>query len=532
MSLDVTSLSQTDRLAFASAFDLLALEDQQQQWRTDFTAWCGQRANRFVWSKQREIAEALKVHKRVAVPSCHASGKTAFAAMQIGHWIDTHPVKDTMVISTAPSYEQVHSLLWEEIRQLASEAGLPGEVLQSDRWMAYDGSLRRQVGLGRKPANYARAQFQGWHREFTLVVADEGDGLPASYFDDFEYITTGDDCRILVIGNPTDATSQFAAICSGRVPGWHVITIPATATPNLTGEDVPDRLKRLLVTVDWVEDKKLRWGEKSPLYKARVMAEFPEDGDNLIPLAWVKAANQRWLDWFETWDGYGTPDPETCAQNLWRGGSQEPPGARLISVDVATDGEDATAIATKQGPVILGVERHVGADIPEIIDMTKTRLTHPAATAVVDAVGEGAGVYQVMRHDYPITAFKGSYGTKARDSGGTLKMPNLRVAAFYHLRELLNPALGATLALPPDDYLTRDLTSIQSDMKRTGGYLWIESKDEVRKRLKRSTDAGDAVAMACWQDTVGLPDHPSGQDRKTVAPRRRVRQYANSVSWD
>lgn len=505
--------------------DRLELRAQQRSWRGDFRAWCEQRADRFVWSKQVEIAEALKVHKRVAVKSCHGAGKTAYAAMQIGQWVDTHPPKDTMVISTAPSDEQVHSLLWEEIRQLHDEADLPGDVQLSDRWIADDG--RRQVGLGRKPANYAKSQFQGWHREHVLVVADEADGIVASMFDDFEFITTGDDCRILAIGNPTDASSYFARICDGTVSGWHVITISAFQTPNLSGEPVPDRLRRLLVSAEWCEDKLTRWGENSPLYKARVLAEFPEDGDNLIPLSWVRAANRRWSEWFERWDGYGAGDPAACARALWRGESSGgPAGRRVISCDVATTGLDQTAIATKQGDVVFGVERWSGAEIPQINGLIAQRLSYPRSHAIVDAVGEGAGVYQTMRHDYPVTAFKGSYSTRLRDSGGVIKYPNVRVFSWYHLRELLNPALGATLALPPDDELAADLVTPKYE-PRAGGQVWVESKDEIRKRLGRSTDAGDAVAMGCFHDRVGTPDRSEGATRR--APR--AIPYADAPVW-
>lgn len=36
-----------------------------------------------------------------------------------------------------------------------------------------------------------------------------------------------------------------------------------------------------------------------------------------------------------------------------------------------------------------------------------------------------------------------------------------------------------------------------------GGIIQVESKDEIRKRLGRSTDAGDAVVMAFWPERPG-----------------------------
>ena len=34
----------------------------------------------------------------------------------------------------------------------------------------------------------------------------------------------------------------------------------------------------------------------------------------------------------------------------------------------------------------------------------------------------------------------------------------------------------------------------------SGGRVQVESKEEIRKRLGRSTDDGDAVVMAFWQE--------------------------------
>jgi len=36
----------------------------------------------------------------------------------------------------------------------------------------------------------------------------------------------------------------------------------------------------------------------------------------------------------------------------------------------------------------------------------------------------------------------------------------------------------------------------------SGGRIQVESKDDIRKRLGRSTDSGDAVIQAYWRDPV------------------------------
>lgn len=54
------------------------------------------------------------------------------------------------------------------------------------------------------------------------------------------------------------------------------------------------------------------------------------------------------------------------------------------------------------------------------------------------------------------------------------------------------------IALPPqDDRLTGDLCSVMYTYT-SDGRIKVESKDDVRKRLKRSTDGADAVALALY----------------------------------
>jgi len=55
------------------------------------------------------------------------------------------------------------------------------------------------------------------------------------------------------------------------------------------------------------------------------------------------------------------------------------------------------------------------------------------------------------------------------------------------------------VALPPDDLLTGDLTAPHWRVM-SNARIQVEGKDEIKKRLGRSTDDGDAVVMAFWED--------------------------------
>ena len=70
------------------------------------------------------------------------------------------------------------------------------------------------------------------------------------------------------------------------------------------------------------------------------------------------------------------------------------------------------------------------------------------------------------------------------------------------MRELLDPANGHEVALPPDDDVTGDLTAplwrVMSNSK-----IRVESKDSIFTRIRRSTDSGDAVVQAFYNPQAG-----------------------------
>jgi hypothetical protein len=100
-----------------------------------------------------------------------------------------------------------------------------------------------------------------------------------------------------------------------------------------------------------------------------------------------------------------------------------------------------------------------------------------------------------------IIGYKGAAATMKRTVDGKLKFASVRIAAYWKLREGLDPAQpgGSTIALPPDNELVSDLTAVRFKESSQGIAPASDStKDEITKRLGRSPDKGDAVVMAWW----------------------------------
>lgn len=511
MSLDATSAwSPADLVAFDAAFDQLDLENQAARWAADTGAWVRERAGGFPWSKQLEIMDSVRDNPRTAVPACHGPGKSHLASWVITHFIDTNPLGDAFVVTSAPTANQVRAILWRYIRRMHKAAGLAGFITQGQipEWKI-GGEL---VGFGRKPADYDEDAFQGIHDLKVLVVFDEACGIPEQLFNAGESLmTNAETCRFLVIGNPTSSSSFFFKVCRTE-PGWNVIPISAYDTPNLTGEKVPEDVARRLVSREWVEDKVRRWGPESPLFKAKVLGEFADDEDGLIPLSWITASHYRWHDWND---------------NALPG--HQPHGRTYLGVDVGHEGDDKTVIATRKGHVVYPLEAWDHTTTVQTTKLVEARLDeHVRALAIVDGIGVGTGVVDSLRdHRRAVWSFiAGKSGRDYRDVTGMLTFADLRSAAWWYAREMLDPSRHPTLALPDDDDLTADLTAPRW-FEEKGGVIRVESKKEIKKRLGRSTDFGDAVVQSLWADRI-----PRGtEDGK---PRKRpeaIRYDSSPGDW-
>ena len=111
-----------------------------------------------------------------------------------------------------------------------------------------------------------------------------------------------------------------------------------------------------------------------------------------------------------------------------------------------------------------------------------------------DAQGIGAGVVgRLVEMGYDAIPFVASYGTAYTDASGIYGFANWRSASWWLAREGLDPASGIDIALPLHDGLKSDLTTPRVKRLDSGSRRLVEAKEDIRKRLGRSTDNADAV---------------------------------------
>ncbi|MCW5745841.1 MAG: terminase [Alphaproteobacteria bacterium] len=219
---------------------------------------------------------------------------------------------------------------------------------------------------------------------------------------------------------------------------------------------------------------------RSAVRDGNFMAARADDAMQVIPSDWVVAAQRRWQ-----------PGP--------------PRGASMtaVAVDVARGGRDETVLATRYGgwfaPLLgkAGIDTRDGPAVAALVFAVQ----RDAAPVVIDMGGGwgGSPLDHLKQNGIAVVGHLGAEGSYRRTADGRLGFVNRRAESWWRLREALDPHQreGSPIALPDDPMLLADLTAPRWHMAARG--IQIESKDEIRVRLGRSPDRGDAVVM-CWHD--------------------------------
>ncbi len=430
---------------------------------------------------QRDILYHIPRNKRVSVRGPHGLGKSMTAAITVLWFALTRDGDDWKIATTASAWRQLEKFLWPEIHKWARRLNwsrIGRDPFEPSReLLALE--LRLKTGAAFALASDRHELIEGAHADHMLYVFDEAKVVPEPTWDAAEGAMVNANSFWLSISTPGEPMGRFYDIQSrksGYGDWWvrHVTTREAVLAKRITDE--------------WVEARRRQWGETSSVFQNRVAGEFAsEDENSVIPLSWVEAAQLRWERWRDQ-----TPEGEE--------GTIE-----QIGIDVARQGTDLTVFAYRTGHVITELVKFSKADTMETAGHTVAALIrHPHAQAVIDVIGWGAGVYDRAYEQYPerVFAFNAAESTDYEDKAGVWGFVDSRSAAWWKMRELLDPANGLEICLPPDDELTGDLTSPRWRVV-SNGKIRVESKDSIKERLRRSTDSADAVAQAFFAASGG-----------------------------
>lgn len=237
---------------------------------------------------------------------------------------------------------------------------------------------------------------------------------------------------------------------------------------------------------------------RSQMLHGDFSAGISDDPWQVIPTSWVEAAMARWQ-----------------AKDV------KPP-MDSMGVDIARGGKDETIIARRHGMWFDEPLAYPGKETPNgpataglVISALRDR-----APIHVDGIGVGAAVYDFLdgAGQQAISVNVAEKATR-RDKSGRLTFKNLRSQLWWMMREALDPDANNGIALPPDKRLLADLCAPCWRMQ--GVEVYVESRDDIMKKLGRSPDYASAYCLALL-DTPKIHEFMNRNRSKVHDPYRNI----------
>lgn len=478
-----------------------------QRWTADWVLLAEEAFGCVLDDEQKAILRSVQKNPRTSVASGTARGKDYIAAVAALCFFYTTPkwddngilVENTKVALTAPTDRQVKDIMMPEVSRLYNAAKRNG--LELGRLMTYD--IRTDDAewflTGFKADEHNTEAWTGFHAVNTMFVVTEATGMAQKIWDAIEGNLQGNS-RLLIVFNPNSPTGYAAQ--SQKSKRWSKFRLNSLHAQNVVEKRIviPGQ-----VDYEWVKDKiehwcspisekefnegegdfmwEGRWYRPSDLFRIKILGLFPKEGeDALIPSYWIELANERWEEW---------------NQNQWR--IQEP---LRLGVDVAGMGRDSSCFCPRYGKLVKsftkinsgGKANHmeIAGRIVSIIKSEKDK----RPLAMVDTIGEGAGVYSRTKELGYENVLSCKYSESAeglKDVTEQYSFANMRAYLHWAVRDWLNPINNTGAMLPPNDEFKEEASEIKWKFQSNGKVI-IEPKEDIIKRLKRSPDMFDSLA--------------------------------------
>ncbi len=486
------------------------------------------------WSKQREVLRSIPLNKRTAVPSAFGTGKTHIAARAALWRSLVFPFGTSLTVTTATRFRQVQRQLWPHVRTCARKADLPLEVDQTQMHAIDSHGTRVPVAYGFSAPPHDEAAVQGIHAPRLFIVVDEAGGISRIIGKAMRGLMTGDDTRLLAIGNPPtdDEGSWFEKLCAED--NVSTIQISAYDAPLQSGERTrrcracptevpPHGLGIHLVDPDWIREAIRDYGSDSPFVKAKVHAKFPRGGPSrTIPADWIDLCVE-------------SPEPPAGTPGYARlcdivDGEDSPymvqGGAWVrLGVDVAADGGDELVVSRAIGDLVTVEHTSSGATNASSVDVAGKILEHIrraekvrralGSTAKVrvkiDGIGVGWGVASTLKawasegvHDAEIVVVIVSEGTYRQPDGATLRPYRKRDEMWLAGRALMQPRQDIGRGMLRLRVGTKEAGQLSAPTYGTnsGGLTVIEAKSHMKARGVGSPDRAESLLLTVYEPVL------------------------------
>lgn len=201
----------------------------------------------------------------------------------------------------------------------------------------------------------------------------------------------------------------------------------------------------------------------------------------------------------------------------------------IIGVDPAGMGHDKTAISWRYGRVVSKTIYYSKLSPMQIVGLLAEIIYRDKPSRMfIDAGNMGASIVDRLHeisYSYQSIVWPVNSASKPDNQERFL---NKRAEMWNRMREQVEGALP--YQLPDDDLVAADLT-IPKKIYHSSGKIQLESKQDIFKRLGRSPDGGDSIALTyayvvpVYEDTEYLQEMYESENRKYDQTRNSVTGY-------
>ena len=393
---------------------------------------------------QDKLFYVLAVHRR--------GGKTEFVLM---HMIsqalrNKRSKRDGFYVYFAPLLKQAKLIAWERLKRYVRQLPMT-EINESELWVRFrhNGATIRVLGADNPDA------VRGIGAD-GAVLDESKDMRPEIWTEIVQPMLADRGGWCVFIGTPkgvnlfSELMNHAKADATGEW-GWNILTVNDT---DVFDAEAVERMRRNMPVGAFLRE---------------MMCDFSAAADDqLLSLSDVEQACTRHL---------------TSDMYEW--------APKIIGVDPARYGDDASAICRRQGLLVHPIRRLFKIDNMALAAAVAHDANEWGADAICVDAGNGAGVIDRLR-SLGYEVFEVPFGGSASDPATFF---NLRTELYWKVAD----AVKAGLSLPNDPLLKGDLaaptyTINEKDQRK------IESKDDIKARLLRSPDSADALVCTYAAD--------------------------------
>jgi len=445
------------------------------------------------WCRQEEASQLVAKHHTVVLPWGNALGKSFWAARMGLWWICTRPGSEC--VTTAPSFDQLDSVLWKNIRQAVATSRYPLGIELTRK------PLKAKLGEGWEISGIATTKTErisGRHNANLLALIDETSGVESAIMDGIDSLIPA---KVVEIGNPLKYDGRFredfdeARKQAGdlTIPSHErtvALSVPSTESPDIHLDDSP----RGMACGSWLRRMARKYGQHSLWWKTHVLAQFPDAAfAGLIPAPWFDLCNDLAL--------------------LQALRSTQSGGIPCLSCDLGEGtGRDSTTILARDNLGVLEVFDSNVTDLDDAADEFVRIARKWQVPAERTSFDSGGMIGKQFRRKLDARGFEASYAYKGNNSGGS-DFTNLRTACAFALRMRLDPAgtydprtrttTFTPFTIPPGPWwpmLREEVLALKYDL--LGKKTRLEPKVDLCETLGRSPDRADALMQSFWREAL------------------------------